>query len=126
MECIDETDYDARASTCGPDGEIIETEEQYSCSGSTPYCMQCGPRGIGAALCLSSPDLGDRDCGTTTTSPPVACTADWRPVCGSDGVIYRYVRQIDAIVLRLFLSELTSSSLSASATLATPRRRGPK
>ncbi|KAL9183772.1 hypothetical protein ACHAXT_004628 [Thalassiosira profunda] len=88
LECIDDVAYDARASTCGPDGEIVETEEVFSCSGSTPYCMQCGPRGIGAALCLSSPDLGDRDCGTTTTSPPVACTADWRPVCGSDGVIY--------------------------------------
>lgn len=34
-----------------------------TCDESAPYCVQCGSRGWGAALCLSSPDLGDRDCG---------------------------------------------------------------
>eukprot|EP00571_Detonula_confervacea_P009424 CAMPEP_0172328374 /NCGR_PEP_ID=MMETSP1058-20130122/60317_1 /TAXON_ID=83371 /ORGANISM="Detonula confervacea, Strain CCMP 353" /LENGTH=1083 /DNA_ID=CAMNT_0013045487 /DNA_START=93 /DNA_END=3345 /DNA_ORIENTATION=+ len=67
-ECLNSTSYDGTASTCGPDGQIIETEMEFKCSESVPYCVQCGPRGRGAALCLSTPTT-DRDCDTDSTQP---------------------------------------------------------
>ena len=62
LECLNSTHYDARASVCGPNGQLVDSEVVYKCPDSVPYCMQCGPRGIGAALCLSVPDLGNRNC----------------------------------------------------------------
>ena len=35
------------------------------CGGTTVYCVQCGPRCYGGALCLSSPNVGSRPCPTT-------------------------------------------------------------
>ena len=63
LECINSTSFDGNTSVCGSDGQVIETEMELTCPDSVPYCMQCGPRGWGAALCLSTPDLGNRDCG---------------------------------------------------------------
>jgi hypothetical protein len=68
LECLNSTSYDATDRVCGPDGDIIETDAVYTCPTSdpefdpngifaSPYCVQCGPRGLGAALCLTSPDL---------------------------------------------------------------------
>ena len=62
LECINSTSYDAESSVCGPNNEIITVETVMTCPPSSPFCMQCGPRGVGAALCLSEPDLGNRDC----------------------------------------------------------------
>jgi hypothetical protein len=71
MECIDSASYDGTASTCGPNGQIIDTEKQFTCPESAPFCVQCGQRGWGAALCLSS-ETTDRDCGeqSSSTGPP--------------------------------------------------------
>lgn len=66
-ECVNSTSYDGTASTCGPDGQIIETKMEFTCAESAPYCVQCGPRGNGAAWCLSTPTT-DRDCDEQT--PP--------------------------------------------------------
>ena len=62
LECLNSTHYDARASVCGPNGQLVDSEVVYKCPDSVPYCMQCGPRGLGAALCLSVPDWGNRNC----------------------------------------------------------------
>ena len=62
LECINSTSYDAESSVCGPNNEIVTVETIMTCGQSSPYCMQCGPRGVGNALCLSEPDLGNRDC----------------------------------------------------------------
>jgi len=62
LECINSTSYDGTANVCA-NGEIIESEMQFTCPDSVPYCVQCGERGWGAALCLSTPDIGNRDCG---------------------------------------------------------------
>ena len=64
LECINSTSYDAESSVCGPNNEIVTVETIMTCPQSSPYCMQCGPRGVGNALCLSEPDLGNRDCST--------------------------------------------------------------
>eukprot|EP01083_Nonionella_stella_P191151 707690_1 len=34
---------------------------QFACEGSVPYCVQCGPRKVGGALCLPA-NTTDRDC----------------------------------------------------------------
>ena len=72
LECIDGSSFKAQSSTCGPDGEVVDEETTEVCPESVPYCVQCGT-GIGSALCLSTPDAGDRDCGDATadTTPPV-------------------------------------------------------
>lgn len=64
-ECINSTSYDGKQSVCGPDEEMIDVEKQFTCGETTPYCVQCGPRCWGGALCLSSPDVGNRPCATT-------------------------------------------------------------
>eukprot|EP00581_Thalassiosira_minuscula_P010508 CAMPEP_0183710134 /NCGR_PEP_ID=MMETSP0737-20130205/5966_1 /TAXON_ID=385413 /ORGANISM="Thalassiosira miniscula, Strain CCMP1093" /LENGTH=463 /DNA_ID=CAMNT_0025938357 /DNA_START=35 /DNA_END=1426 /DNA_ORIENTATION=- len=75
VECIDGTSYDAIEGTCD-DGEIIRAQTVLDCGGTTPHCVQCGPRDPGAALCLSSPEVPER-CdeedlpdGTPAPTPP--------------------------------------------------------
>ncbi|KAL3811181.1 hypothetical protein ACHAXA_002745 [Cyclostephanos tholiformis] len=87
LECLNSTSYDATDTVCGPNGTMIQTDAVYTCPTSdpesdpdglfaSPYCVQCGPRGIGAALCLSSPDLPSECVGAddglpqATTTPP--------------------------------------------------------
>jgi len=62
VECINSTSYDAIQSKCVADGTISDSEGVSTCPSIVPYCVQCGPRGIGAALCLST-NTTDRDCG---------------------------------------------------------------
>lgn len=62
LECFNSTSYIGSATACGPNGVLEDTEMEFTCPESVPYCMQCGPRGWGAALCLSVPDLGNRVC----------------------------------------------------------------
>ncbi|EJK60318.1 hypothetical protein THAOC_19348, partial [Thalassiosira oceanica] len=62
LECIDGSSFTARSSTCGPDGVIVDEETTEVCPESVPHCVQCGT-GVGSALCLSTPDAGNRDCG---------------------------------------------------------------
>jgi len=59
LECTDDSTYEGSTSTCGPDGTFVEDVQTFTCP---EYCVQCGPRGLGAALCLSTPTT-DRDCG---------------------------------------------------------------
>lgn len=61
LQCLNSTHYDAKTTLCDPtgSGNLIEGEAVFSCPGSAGvpyYCVQCGPRGLGAALCLSTPD----------------------------------------------------------------------
>ena len=68
LECITDMTYKGTESTCGPDGTIVEEEQTFTCSGSVPYCVQCGPRGRGSALCLSTPTT-DRNFEGPTSTP---------------------------------------------------------
>jgi hypothetical protein len=86
LECLNSTSYDAFEMICGPpasngtDGVVVEVDAVYTCSAESSYCVQCGPRGRGAALCLDSPDLpadcvGDDDADEDGTSDePVEVT----------------------------------------------------
>lgn len=57
LECTNTTSYDGNATVCGPDGQMITSTLQFTCpQDSVPNCVQCGPRGWGAALCLSTTD----------------------------------------------------------------------
>ena len=56
LECLNSTHFDASESAC-VNGVIEETATVLSCSGSVPYCVQCGNRTAGAALCLSTPEV---------------------------------------------------------------------
>lgn len=62
LKCFNSTSYIGSATACGPNGKLEDTEMEFTCPESVPYCMQCGPKGWGAALCLSVPDLGNRVC----------------------------------------------------------------
>ncbi|KAL9186358.1 hypothetical protein ACHAXT_005596 [Thalassiosira profunda] len=93
LECVNETSYDGKASYCGPDGEIIETEEQFTCFESVPNCVQCGPRGEGAALCLSNTTT-DRDC-REEEEPEAMPTVYQRRYLKQNGPIKTKVRIID-------------------------------
>ena len=81
LECIDDSTYEGSASTCGPAGAIVEEEQMFSCPASVPYCVQCGPRGWGAALCLSTPTT-DRDCGEPDyyETNPIVCPDGQDPI----------------------------------------------
>jgi hypothetical protein len=57
LECLNSTSYDATDSVCGPDGTIIESDAVYTCPETNPHCIQCGERGVGAALCLDTTDV---------------------------------------------------------------------
>ena len=61
LECVNETSFDASVWTCGADGVVVRTEEEWRCPSMVTYCVQCGSRGWGAALCLSTPTT-DQDC----------------------------------------------------------------
>ena len=68
LECINSTSYDGSAAACGPGGEIINAELVFACPDSVPFCVQCGPRGLGGALCLSR-NVTDRVCPTALPQP---------------------------------------------------------
>ena len=57
LECINATSFIGLESFCA-DGNIIDIEKDFNCPADSgvPYCIQCGPSGWGAALCLSSDD----------------------------------------------------------------------
>jgi hypothetical protein len=68
LECLNSTHYDAVDTVCGPDEVLIEIDAVYACPASdpasdpdglyaAPYCVRCGPRGPGSALCLSAPEV---------------------------------------------------------------------
>ena len=57
LECLNSTSFDATESVCGPDGVVVETDAVLACPTISEYCVQCGTREPGAALCLSTPDL---------------------------------------------------------------------
>lgn len=78
LECIDNTTYEGQASSCGPNGTIVEEVQTFTCSN---YCVQCGPRGRGAALCLSTPTT-DRDCGEQDyfDNSPIICPGGEDPI----------------------------------------------
>mmetsp|Transcript_30259 Transcript_30259/g.55787 ORF Transcript_30259/g.55787 Transcript_30259/m.55787 type:complete len:376 (-) Transcript_30259:101-1228(-) len=71
LECIDDSTYEGSTSICGPDGAFVEELQTFTCPA---YCVQCGPRGFGAALCLSIPTT-DRDCGEPEyfDNNPIVC-----------------------------------------------------
>merc|ERR1712127_897691 len=74
---------------------------QFSCGGSVPYCVQCGPRGRGAALCLSTPTT-DRDCGdaeSTVTDPSDAVPLPTQATCLVGDIMYREGNSIGHIGL---------------------------
>lgn len=68
LECLNSTHYDAVDTVCGPDEVLIEIDAVYACPApdpasdpfglyAAPYCVQCGPRGPGSALCLVAPEV---------------------------------------------------------------------
>jgi len=71
LECIDDSTYEGSTSICGPDSAFVEELQTFTCPA---YCVQCGPRGFGAALCLSTPTT-DRDCGEPEyfDNNPIVC-----------------------------------------------------
>jgi len=87
LECINETSFDASLSTCGADGVVVRTEEERSCPSMVPFCVQCGPRGWGSALCLSTPTTNrdcadadaDADADTTNTTATIDDTSIINP-----------------------------------------------
>ena len=64
LECLDQFSFDAMTSTC-VDGTIVSTQAVIKCDNTVPYCVQCGVRAQGAALCLSSLDI---PCSATDTN----------------------------------------------------------
>jgi len=53
-DCIDDSFYNGVESVC-QHGEIMEVNKIFSCPGAVPVCNQCGAKGRGNALCMSSP-----------------------------------------------------------------------
>ena len=112
-ECINGTDYTGIGSTCGPNGEMEEAEMTYTCPDSVPYCVQCGPPGRGAALCLSTPTT-DRDCdddddGDDAVLPPAL-------VANMDGAYPGYegdIRPIGSVTVTFPESENNGAKLTA-------------
>lgn len=52
-DCIDDSFYNGIESIC-QHGEIVEFQKIFSCPEVVPTCNQCGAKGKGNALCLSS------------------------------------------------------------------------
>lgn len=59
--------YDGTESVC-QNGQVVRKPVVLECSGTVPYCVQCGPRQIGGALCLSTTDVPER-CANVTLRP---------------------------------------------------------
>ena len=93
FECIDSSSYDGTVSICGPNGTIIEAGDEFTCSESVPYCVQCGPRARGAALCLSSEEIPDHckevDEVVEGTNSTVPTTTDGVTTTDPPPVIYK-------------------------------------
>lgn len=71
LQCLNGTHYDAVDFICA-DGAIRDIDTVRACPVfDAPYCVQCGGRSFGAALCLSKPDVPDY-CDTFL---PVAASA---------------------------------------------------
>jgi hypothetical protein len=65
LECLNATHYDAVAFVC-VDGAVNDTDVVMACPVfDAPYCVQCGARSFGSALCLATPDVPDY-CDTFT------------------------------------------------------------
>lgn len=49
----------------------------------------CGPRDAGAPAekTAAAPEVSE-ECKSNPPTEPMACTMDWNPVCGCDGVTY--------------------------------------
>jgi len=61
--CTGESAFTGTEGVCTSDGTIMQRTYEGSCSGSTPYCVQCrNPGEKGAALCLSNPDNAPASC----------------------------------------------------------------
>mmetsp|Transcript_6171 Transcript_6171/g.17235 ORF Transcript_6171/g.17235 Transcript_6171/m.17235 type:complete len:330 (-) Transcript_6171:485-1474(-) len=57
--CAGNSSWNGTQSFCR-NGEVVGEPHEEECSGSTPFCVQCGKRGAwGAALCLGSPEVPD-------------------------------------------------------------------
>ena len=74
LECMNATHFDGLESFCGPNGQVVDEPTVLSCddSPSVPFCVQCGPRQWGAALCLSDPAVPEYCTNETLleTEPP--------------------------------------------------------
>jgi len=68
LECFNETSYYGSEGFCGSDGNIVDIENQFTCPDVAPNCVQCGPKGFGAALCLSTET--DPNCEQQIISEP--------------------------------------------------------
>ena len=68
-ECVNETHFEGTESVCGANGTAVETDILWPCpdDAGVPYCVQCGPRGYGAALCKGEPAVPDH-CENGTAS----------------------------------------------------------
>ncbi len=78
LECLNSTSFDATESVCGNDGNIEESDAIYTCPETSSYCVQCGERGVGAALCLDSPEVPS-DCSSSSSTTTAEIT-DEAPV----------------------------------------------
>lgn len=52
-ECLDDSNYEAMQSIC-QNGTVVKQEITETCPESAPVCYQCGERGMGNALCMTS------------------------------------------------------------------------
>ena len=77
LECLNSTSYDATEKFCVSDGTIIESDAVITCPETSPHCVQCGERGVGAALCLNTTVVPSNcvDDGGITTSSSTTTTA---------------------------------------------------
>lgn len=73
-ECLNSTHFDGTESFCR-NGVVESDPVVLSCSNDNmsppPFCVQCGPRNRGAALCLSTNTVPDY-CPPMTTTPSTA------------------------------------------------------
>lgn len=61
LECVNSTFYEGQWITCGSDGKPSRTSAVFSCP-ENQYCVQCGARRRGGALCLDADTTGDLNC----------------------------------------------------------------
>jgi len=60
-KCVNKTHFEGTESFCGANGAAVETDTLWPCpdDADVPYCVQCDPRGYGAAPCLGEPAVAD-------------------------------------------------------------------
>jgi hypothetical protein len=115
LECINSTSYDATDSVCGPNGAIIDSDAIYTCPETNPNCVQCGERGIGAALCLDTTEVPSYcfEDGVATTSPASSPTASEESGCLVGDIMYEAGDNIGHIGLEC----LNSTSYDATESV---------